>query len=341
MAISIDEEGGQLTAIISSEDDAWELLGRVSEGEFGDRPVIPSFRGWPDAELTFWIDDEHEVLTAPMMEALLSYQAGLYRAFLLVTEDTTNLRSLSDDDRREYEMRVKVGEGCTKLIPDWQALAEKFADKVVAHMTGTEITITVLGFALLFAGGSAWKAWLTSKAQRAADDARNENTRQLLGQQQFAAQTDLERMRLLTNAITVAMGTRALIDASDEGKQGILKAASKVDETDFAGVDIPSDVARKLAKNYAPPPEPESIEGLFRVMRTDADAEGRFRVKLASEDGELTFFAGIRDALLAGNDREVISEAEWTQTPFWGRIELQRQRGEISKAIVVQVEKRE
>jgi hypothetical protein len=337
MGADVVEVGGRLICDVASEDDAWDLLTRAVAGEFGQTPVFPVFRSWPTTEITFWIDNEHEVLTAPMMEAMLAYQAGVYRAFLLIKEDTTNLRSLDTENRREYELRVKVGQGCTKLIPDWQALADKFTDAVVGHMNGTEITITVISFALLFAGSSVMRAWLSNRAKKSAEDARNENTRLFLQQQQFATQADVEKTKMLTDALVQVMGTRALIDASDEGKHGVLRAAARMDQTDAAGVSVPPEVAGKMVRNYSPEPERETIEGMFRVARNDADAEGKFRVKLVREGDDLTFFAGIRDALVSGTEREVISEAEWTQTPFWAKVEVLRRRGEITQAIVVQV----
>jgi hypothetical protein len=336
MPVAVAEEGGELRCVIRSEEDAWDILRRAEAGEFGDRAVVPSFDGWPSNEIVFWLDDEHEVLTAPMMEALLSYQAGLYRSFLLVTDDTTNLRGLSEEERREYQMRFKVGQGCTKLIPDWQALADKFISKVVANMTGTQITITVLGFALLFAGGAAWRAWLDHKSRKAAEEARNQTARDFLAAQRFASEADVRKTELLVGAIEKAMDSRALIDASDEGKQGILRAAARVDSTEVAGVEIVPEAAKRMARNSRSEPELEELRGLFRVRRNDADPNGAFRVRLISETGE-EFFAGIRDALVAGEDRRVISEAEWTQTLFWARIEVIRHRGEISSATVVEV----
>jgi hypothetical protein len=339
MAIAVTEEDGDLYCTISSENDAWALLRVIEGGEYGDAAIIPVFDGWPANEIVFWVGEEHEVLTAPMMEALLDYQAGLYRSFLLVTDDTTNLRGLSNDERREYEMRFKVGEGCTKLIPDWESLVNTFINKVVANMTGTQITITVIGFALLFAGGAAWRAWLEHKSKTAADEARNQTAKDFLSAQRFASEADVEKTRMLVGAIERAMGTRALIDASDEGKQGILRAASRVDATEVADVEIAPEAAKRMARNARTEPELEEIRGMFRVRRNDADPGGAFRVRLEKEDGE-QFFAGIRDALIAGDDRKIISEAEWTQTPFWARVEVIRHRGEVSSATVVEVARR-
>ena len=82
--VEISERRGELRCEIRTEEDAWELLRRTNEGEFGDRTVFPKFIGWPKLEIKFWLDDDQRILTAPMMEGLLSFQASLNRAFLLI-----------------------------------------------------------------------------------------------------------------------------------------------------------------------------------------------------------------------------------------------------------------
>jgi len=104
----LEDAGDHWSAVVSTEEEAWELFQRALAGEFAEKPLIPSFKGWPTQEITFWVGDKHEVLTAPMMEALLDYQRGLYRSFLFLTEDTTNLRRLSEELRARYEVEFQV-----------------------------------------------------------------------------------------------------------------------------------------------------------------------------------------------------------------------------------------
>jgi hypothetical protein len=335
--MDIIDNGNSYSCIIQNEDQAWALLQRVLKGEFGEKPIIPTFDGWPSQEIVFWLDDEHEVLTAPMMEALLDYQSGIYRAFMLVVEDTTNLRKLSNEYRREYEIRFQVGKGCTKLIPDFTSVLEKFATAAASNMTGTQITITIIGVALLFFGNSAWKAWLEARTRTAAEESKNEATKQLLSAQRFASEQDTARTKMLVGALETSLGTRALIDASEEGKHGVLRAATRMDSTEVADVEIEPNVARRIARNGRTEPEIDYETGNFVVLRNDANPNTPFKVKVRNLQTNEEFSSGIRDALVAGNDRQVISEAEWTHSAFWARVEVLRRRGEVSEATIVEV----
>lgn len=335
--MDIIDNGDSYACTIQTEEEAWSLIQSVLSGDFGDKPVIPTFDGWPSQEIIFWLDDEHEVLTAPMLEALLDYQAGIYRAFMLVVEDTTNLRKLSDEYRRKYEIRFQVGQGCTKLIPDFTSVLEKFATAAAGNMTGSQITIAILGVALMFFGNSAWKAWLDGRTKKAAEESKSDSTKEMLGALHFASEQDTVRTTLLIGALEKCFGNRALVDASEEGKHGVLRAAARMDSTEVADVEIEPNVARKIARNGRTEPEMDIEIGNFIVLRNDANPDTPFKVKVRNLSTDEEFSAGIRDALVAGNDRQVISEAEWTHSAFWARIEVLRRRGEISEATIVEV----
>jgi hypothetical protein len=335
--MEFEDRGDFVTCVIRSEEQAWDLFNRAKKGEFSKKPLIPSFDGWPNQEITFWRDGEHEVLTVPMMEALIDYQQGLYRSFLLLEEDTSNLRRLSEEYRRRYEVKFHVGEGCTKLIPDLSEALKKFAETAAAHMSGQQLTITILGIALIWGSVAAWRAWLNNKAKQASEEAKNETTREFLSTQRFATSQETKRLEMLTRALEKATGSRALVEASDEAKAGVLRAATRVDETEVADVVLEPEAARKISRLTRTEPELRVIEGTFEVLRNDAEPRTPFRVKIRDTDTGEEFFARIRDALVAGDDRRIISEAEWTHRPFWARIEVKRNRGRITEATIVQV----
>lgn len=325
--------------VIRSEDEAWDLLQRVEAGEFGDQAIVPRFDGWPATEITFWLGTEHETLTAPMMEALLDVQNGLYRSYMLIEEGTTNLRSLSNEQRRELEVRFQVGEGCTKLLPDLEGVAEKFAEAAVKHMSGTQITVVILVFILAVASHAYLRTWLENRTKKAEREASNDQVRQLLAAQKYASEADERKTELMMGAIERAMGTRALVDASDEGRQGLLRAASRVDSTEVADVEIAPAVAKRVARNARSETEYERIEGRYRVVRVDANPDDGYRVRLEDVDTEQTFFANVRDALASQQDKATIADAEWGKFPIFAQIETAKRRGEIVAATVIAVRK--
>jgi hypothetical protein len=335
--VDIVERRGELRCDIRSEEDAWELLKRVNEGEFGDRTVHPKFIGWPKLEIKFWLDNDQRILTAPMMEGLLAFQASLNRAFLLIEEGTTNLRSLSEEDRKREELKFKINSGSTEIDPDLISIAKEFAKSAGANMTGRDVTLVLLAAILLWASVAAWRSWLDYKSKTAQDDTNSENIKEILQSGRVATAADVEKMALMTRAIESAMGDRALLETGDEGKEGIIRAAAKVDNSRIAGVEVNPETARRVVRNSRTNPSRQNLVSTFRVVRTDPEYAEGFRVKIRDEVSGEEFFAGLRDALISEEDRSIIMKAEWEHTTFDATVAVLRHRGEVTSAEIVKV----
>lgn len=335
--VEVYERRGELRCEIRSEEDAWDLLRRIDEGEFQDRAIIPKFIGWPKLEIKFWVDSDQRVLTGPMMEGLLSFQASINRAFLLIEEDTTNLRSLSEEDRKREEVRFKIKSGSTGVDPDLISVIKEFVKSAGANMSGREVTVAIIAVALLWASVAAWRAWLDYKAKTAQDDTSSANIKEILNASRVATEADVEKMALMTRAVESALNSRALIETGDEGKWGIIRAASKVDNTTVAGVEVPPETARRLVRNPRTNPSRQQLTSTFRVVRTDPEYPQGFRVKIRDEKTDEEFFAGLRDALISEEDRNIIMNAEWEHTSFHATIAILRHRGEVTSAEIVAV----
>lgn len=324
--------------MITSEEDAWEIIKRIDAGEFGDELLIPKFAGWPKFEIKFWRDNEQRVLTTPMMEGLLSYQSSINRAFLYIEKDTTNLRNLSKEDRIAQEVKFKIKAGSTKAEPELLDVIKEFAKSAGANMTGQQVAVTIIVVALIWASVAAWRAWLDAKTQTAQNDTNSDNIKQILEATRVASSSDVEKMALMTKVVQQALGSQTLIETGDEGKQGLVRAASKVDDTSIAGIEIPPEAARRIVRHTRSNPTRDTMKGLFRVVRTDSDYADGFRVRIRNEETDEEFFAGLRDALISEADREIISKAEWSKDTFYAEIAVQRHRGEITSAEIVKVE---
>lgn len=322
---------------INSEDEAWALLERLRSSDFQNSDILPVFGSWPKMEFSFWVGSKNIALTAPIMEAMLEYQKSINRAFLLVAEGTTNLRSLSEEERTAYEAIFVVKRGSTKFDIDLQELLKEFIQLSVGRLSAKQITIMILAFALLYAGGSYWKAWLETQKEITIAESNNAQTRQILDNQRFATEADLRKMELMNQAVMAAMGNRELIDASDEGRKGVLKAASKVQDSEIAGVRVPPEAARPMARKSRTSAEIETATDAFEVIRVDTDVPDGFRVRLKNvKNGEM-FFASVRDRLISENDRKLIQRGEWEKKPIVARVRITRHRGEVAAARVDEV----
>lgn len=322
---------------INSEEEAWQLLERIRANDFQNVELMPTFGSWAKMQFKFWVDSKNVALTAPVMEAMLEYQKSINRAFMLITEGTTNLRSLSEEERAAYEAIFIVRKGSTKLDIDLQELAKEFVKLAAGKLSGTHITIIALAFALLYAGNSYWKAWLETQKEITISETSSKQTKQILDNQRFAEEADLKKMELMGQAVQAAMGNRGIIDASNDARKSLVRAASKVNETEIAGKLLPPDIARPLARSSRTSADLEAITESFEVVRVDTDVHDGFRVRLRNTKTNELFFASVREVVSSENDRKLIQQGEWSKKPIVARIHLTRRRGQVASARIDEV----
>lgn len=322
---------------INDEDEAWAFLEGLSRTGFTDDGKIPHINHWPRFHFKFWIEGSQLVLTQPVMQAMIDYQTSVNRAFMIVLENTSILRGLSEEERQDFEIIFKVKKGSTDLSFNAQELIEKFMEKAVGKLTGKQIAIIVIAFALLFTGYSCWNAYLEEQREEAKAEASSKQMKDVLDSQKFASETDLKRMKILADALTAAHGSHALIDASEDGKKGVVKAAAKVQDTEIGNNHLPPEVARRMARAAPSAPEKKIVTAEYEVLRVDTDVPDGFRVRLKNTKTGQTVFASLRDALVSENDRTLISRGEWEKKPIVATVQETWRRGNLASARVEQV----
>ncbi len=320
------------TLPVESEDEAWRLLALFAEGDDHQRPFIPKLGKWPRADFTFWIDGGNAVLTAPVMEAMLEFQSSINRAFMLAAEGSTNLRGLSEDERSSFEALFKIRRGSSKIEVDLQDLSKEFIKTAVGKLSGRQITVIILAFVLLFGGVAYWKAWLEHQKDITLAETQNQQTKELLASQKFASEIDLKKMEIMHDTVVAVLGSRAIVEASNDSRKSVLKAAARVRDTQVAGQSLPPEVAKPMARSARSVSELDSRTGEFDVLRVDTNVSDGFRVRLRDRSDGVEFFASVRDRLLSENDRKLIQRGEWEKKPIVAQVHITKRRGEIVAA---------
>ncbi len=322
---------------ISSEDEAWAFLELMHRTKFEDDTKLPYFIHWPRFHFRFWIEGGSLVLTPPVMQAMLEYQTSVNRAFMLVLENTTLLNSLSEEERQQFEIVFRVKRGSTDLSFNAQELIEKFMQTAVGKLTGKQIAVIVIAFALLYTGYSCWSAYLEVQKEEAKAEATNQQMRDVLAAQKFANETDLKRMKMMADALAAAHGSHALLEASEEGKKSVVKAAAKVQDTEIAGTRLSPEVARRMSRAAPTPAVRKIVTAEYEVRRVDTDVPDGFRVRLENTKTGQTVFASLRDAVVSENDKALIRRGEWEKKPIIAKVQETWRRGNLASARVEEV----
>jgi hypothetical protein len=322
---------------IQTEEEAWAFLEKLHDTSFEDESHFPYITHWPRFHFKFWISGSQLVLTQPVMQAMIEYQTSVNRAFMLIIENTPILRGLSEEERQEFEIVFSIRKGSTDFSFNAQELIEKFMDKAVGKLTGKQIMIIVLAFALLYTGYSSWNSYLESEKEEAKADAATKQVKDVLDAHKFADEADLKRMKILADALTAAHGSHSLIEASEDGKKAIVKAAAKVQNTKIGNNQLPPEVARRMARAAPSAPVKKVVTAEYEVLRVDTDVPDGFRVRLKNTKTNQLVFASLRDALVSEEDKELIRRGEWEKKPIVAKVQETWRRGNLASARVEQV----
>ena len=94
--------------VINSEEDAVSLLRRALNNEVkSDATPIIKFGRWPSLDIYLPETRLEGSINASLMTGIIDYQNAIYRVHLLLSEGTTDLRVLSEAERKQYEFPVR------------------------------------------------------------------------------------------------------------------------------------------------------------------------------------------------------------------------------------------
>ena len=208
-------------------------------------------------------------------------------------------------------------------------------------MSGKQATIIILVALLTYGGNTAWSEYLDHKAEIAgvaAAQSKDEALAEAFKAFKVNSEADLEQMKFLRELASQTDEGEAILEASEDAKDGVLKSAKRVDSTEVGGVEIPPEAARRMARAPRAENKAENVTGTFLILRNDTTIEGGFRVRLKNTETEEEFFATLRDSIVAPEDRQTIATAEWDKAPIQATVAITRRRGAVVKAQVVSAE---
>jgi hypothetical protein len=122
----------ELNFQIASEEDAFSLLERLLHGEISeDEPKAIVFRNWPKIDVYLPRTPLKSSISPTMMEAFIETQTALYRAYMLLTADTADLRGLSGLEKEKLEFRVLVNGGSSEYLAELNKSIETIGSSIV------------------------------------------------------------------------------------------------------------------------------------------------------------------------------------------------------------------
>ena len=215
---------------LHSEDEAWTLLASILAGE---RPAGADLTPtglladeWAHLLMTLEGPQFHGTITPPVMETLLTLQAAINRSLALAAHGIENARLLTDLEKSKVEIQVKVTEGTTTIDVDGTKIINHIADVVGSHMTGEQLMIVAIAIAVLFFGTSAYRTYLSKRAETRGRELESTDRAALVGQIGGLSEQETERARILAAAIAREPKVVVIKGEAERFYDSVLKSAA-------------------------------------------------------------------------------------------------------------------
>ncbi|QUN06437.1 hypothetical protein KDN34_02945 [Shewanella yunxiaonensis] len=323
------------TLVISSEDEAFNLLQKLMSQSLTLSEEAIEFKGWPKMSIRLQGDEFKSSLTPSVMKAFIELQANIYKSYALTRYNSPNVRSLTQEEKKALEIVVTVSEGSSIFDVNLQNILEKMAVDMVGKMEPEYVVTTVLGIALIWAGSAVVKHYLDKRTEVRQAEIKSEEQRAMIENLKFASEQETERTKLITELVVKNAQVANVASLADDSRAELLKRASGATTFELQGVEVTGEVASELSKNARRKSEEIRLDGKYRILSVDSSNPDEFKVKLRCLTSHVEFVARVQDKTLEGKHIEALKDGEWQRSPVTLQINAKDLDGQIKEAVVI------
>jgi hypothetical protein len=308
--------------VIKSEADAWRALKHATTGEGYPKNLNVVFEDWPSFKLDFKGRDWESTVPTRVMAPLLDVQRDVNRAYASVRYNEFNLRRLTNEERDELELVVKVKKGSSIFDAELWKQYNEIAKAAMDHMDGNQIVVTVIGLALIAVTPTLFRAWLLSR-----DKDRDLKNRVDL------SKVENERLQIFSDAVKAQPKLEIANEETQATNNRLLKATKPGDQIQLRDVKLSSDEVQAVVQSERERSRDVDLQGHFAILGNRTDKSDGFRIDVRRISDGMTFKADV-PLELAPDQRELIQKAEWSKGVIELSISAQQLRESITEAVV-------
>lgn len=304
--------------ILSNEDEAFELLEQIANGNFNSNLSEINFGDWSKLTIRLTGDKFHSSITPTVMKGLIDVQNGIYKSYCVMRYGTESTRQLTDEERKKLEILVIVTEGSALIEAFLGPIAEELSKGVFDNMpVEAKITLILL---ILFGFGTykSIAAYMANKKEIRLKEIEESNRTEVEKEQ---LKTELERLKLVTdshnkNLETLAKITQKYPEAQkvtqtiQDSQESLIRAvvAAEPDAIEIQGVEIPVQAAEILVATTRHQWLETRLDGEFRILQIDSSNAANLKIKILSSSGA-EHTATLQDETMERRHLDLISKA--------------------------------
>ncbi|HEY8096702.1 MAG TPA: hypothetical protein VIE65_11520, partial [Methylobacter sp.] len=305
------------------------LLSFIDDPEFSPSESM-KLGDWVRTHVYIPDEDIHSEISPPYMEAFLGVQKSIYLFAAYAKFGVANPRLLSDLDRHNFEIIVKVSGGSAEYVADLSKALGRCLKVLSGKMDGRQATLVILGLGLLFTTAWCFPSWIESqRAIKIDENHSKEHIEALRALTTVSHGKDELYKKLLELLDKQGHAGEIVIVAANTAYDALLKAASKTDMSIINGQALTSgdaDLLRKTARKVST--KRYVIERVRVVDINTSDPKKNTMVLMNVDTNEQNRMALSHD-LFVHDDRKKLIKSLDTLGELWAELAINEIDGEV------------
>lgn len=322
---------------VSSLEQATKLFDEISrQPEYGDEQVVFA-PGWARVHIRIPNPPVPSSISASMMDGYLQIQREIFQFAAIAKTGIADARQLNDIDRHQLEVIVMVTDGSSQHWLDFAQALDRIARLMIGRLSGRQITIIVLGIAILISGQHGLAAWLEHRRQIRLEEVRSAERLEALNAMRFAN----EQQRAMFDSVVKILeergpvGQRA-VRAVDGSFGAFLRAAETEELIEWNGQALSAGHAEILRSNSRARAITRFAVENMRVVEANTEDESDYIVLMNPSTGK-QFRIRLSETLFSGRDRELIFAALRERSEISMELAFREVNGEVRSTTFLRV----
>lgn len=317
---------------ISDEKTAFNVLQSALLKELGDTGDAIKLSKWPILEISLTGKGYNSTITADIAESIAEIQKAVNRAYAATVKNHASAAHLTAQERIKLRFKAKVSKGSSLVSIDLSNAVQAIANNLVGKMTGTEITICVLGLGFIWGATSVTKQIIKSRAENKSI---SDSTNHALSM----SQEETKKIEAVSKSmVQISQLSHAKLDFENIG-QNLLKSVGDADQISINGVSVDRESAHLLSKETRQTSQPVQLNGNYTVSEASFKNVDATKILVRNQKDGREFSAAFQDDSLDGKQLSMLKDAAFEKKPVYLIINGTELRGQITTATIIEARK--
>lgn len=330
----------QTEIIISNESDAVNLLERILSNQLDTSHLNVKVENFTLFNMHVAGEQFHQTITTSVMKGFLDMQSAIYKSYSLIRYNDEIPNKLTQFDREDLELEVKVIDGTSGFEVDWDKLLNNLIDKTFGRMEGKHILIAVLSAIILYAGYSSYQTYISNQTEirklELEQKAKEHESKERLDTIKMLTEPNNKALEILEKAIIEEPKVKTMQNDARKVTESMVKSVRQADTIEFQhAVSFSGAAAREITSSNKSKWEAVRIDGLYQIIHLDSSNAANRKIKIKNIDNGQELTAVLENDSLDQKNLNLIKNAEWGYSNVFLKIRALTLNGTYKNAEII------